>query len=172
MYIAIGRVLQTHGVQGYVKAVAYSGIPERFLQLKTVYVETDEGYRGFIVEDVQLRGSTILLKLKGVHTKELARQLTQKELFVPETEKIELPEDTYFIHDLIGLKVFDTEGQFLGTLEEVWTRGAHDVYVVRQGKREVLIPAISQFVKAVDLNAGKVVVQLIEGMLEEEENAD
>ena len=172
MYIAIGRVLQTHGVQGYVKATAYSGIPERFLRLKTVYVETDEGYRGLVVEGVQLRGSTILLKLKGITTRESAQPLIQKELFVPESEKIDLPENTYFIHDLIGLRVFDMAGRYLGTVEEVWTQGAHDVYVVRQGGREILIPAVSRFVKRVDLKGQKILVELIEGMIEEEEDAD
>lgn len=166
MYIAIGKIIKAHGVQGYLRAIPYSGLPDRFLHLKTVYIETGYEMRGFILDDVQVQDQTSLLKLKGIETREAAASLLRKELWVPEDQQIDLPEDVYFIHDLIGLKVYDGEGEYLGELAEVLSNAGNDVYVVRKDLREILIPAVSEFVKEVNLRQRKIVVQLIDGMLD------
>lgn len=166
MYIAIGKIIKAHGVQGYLKAIPYSELPDRFLHLKTVYMETAAGMKGFLVDDVKMQNELSLLKLKGIETREAAASWLKKELWVPEDQQIDLPQDNYFVHDLIGLKVFDTEGKFLGELAEVLSNAGNDIYLVRNGRREILIPAVSRFVKEIDLFKKTMVVQLIEGMLE------
>ena len=166
MYIAIGKISQPHGTKGYVRAFPYSEIPQRFLGVKVLYVETELGMQGFVVEDVLLRERFALLKFKHVETREDAKTLTGKEIWIPEDQRIDLPDDVYFIHDLIGLQVFDVEGNMLGILEEVWVNTGNDVYVVRRNGQEILIPAVSEFVKEVNLSARRMVVQLIEGMVE------
>lgn len=166
MYIAIGKIIKAHGVQGYLRVIPYSGLPDRFLHLKMIYIETGHEMRGFILEDVQVQDQTSLLKLKGIETREAAVTFLKNELWVPEEQHIDLPEDVYFIHDLIGLKVFDGEGEYLGELAEVLSNAGNDVYLVRQNAREILIPAVSEFVKEVNLQQQKMVVQLIDGMLE------
>ena len=164
MYITIGRIIQTHGTGGYVKAVPYSGIPERFIELKTVYIDSDEGIQGFIIEDVQLQNGASLLKLRGVETREAARVFLKKELLVPEEQKISLPANSYFIHELIGCAVFDIHGQYIGQLEEVLVHAGSDIYVVRREDQETLIPAVSEFVKEIRPDEKKILVALIEGM--------
>lgn len=164
MYISIGKVAQTYGIQGYLKVMSFSGVPDRFLKLKTIYMEIDQEMRGFIVEDAKLQHMATLLKLRGVDTREAARFLVKKELWVPEDQMIDLPEDTFFVHDLVGLKVFDTAQQYLGELQEVMQNTGNDIYVVREDDREILVPAVSEFVKEINLQEGKMVVQLIEGM--------
>ena len=163
MYIAIGTIVKVHGLQGYLRAIPYSGLPDRFLHLKTIYIESGHEIRGFILEDVQVQDQTSLLKLKGIETRETAATFLKKELWVPEEQRIDLPEDVYFIHDLIGLKVFDGEGEYLA---EVLSNAGNDIYVVRKDGQEILIPAVLEFVKEVNLRQQKMVVQLIDGMLE------
>jgi len=163
-YIAVGKIAQPYGLQGYVKIFAYSEIPERFFDLKTVYIESDFGMRGLIVEDVQLHNQVVVLKLQGIDSREMAQTLTMQEVWVPEDQKIELPEDDYFIHDLLGLQVFDVDGLFVGELVDVLQGGGNDVYQVQKGEAEILIPAVSAFIRQIDLPGKKMIVQLIEGM--------
>lgn len=165
MYITIGKIVQTHGIQGYVKAIAYSHIPGRFQHLKTVYLESGGEMRGLIIEDVQDGQDAALLKFRGIDDRESARKLVRQEIWVPESEKAELPAETYFVFELIGLQVFDSEGgEFLGTVAEVLTGAGNDVYVIRNDEAEILLPAVREFVKSIDLPAKRMEVRLIEGM--------
>lgn len=166
MYIAVGRIIQPHGTRGYLKAFPYSQLSERFLNLKSIYIEMDDGTRGFIIEDVQIQISVSLLKLKGIESRETALQFAHRELLVPEEQKIQLPENTYFIHELIGLQVFDIDNHYLGILEEVLPHTGNDVYLVKNKQQEILIPAVSEFVKGVDMQQKRMIVKLIEGMME------
>ncbi|NIW80827.1 MAG: 16S rRNA processing protein RimM [Calditrichae bacterium] len=166
MYIAIGKITRTHGTAGYMEAIPYSDLPERFQKLKTLYIENEFGMQGFIVEDVQISPRKSLLKFKGLDEREAVRFLAGKEIWVPEVQKIDLPDDTYFIHDLIGLKVFDIHGHYIGRLEEVFSNAGNDIYRVKVEDKEVLLPAVSQFIKKINLKEKKMIVELIEGMLE------
>ncbi|RMI12725.1 MAG: 16S rRNA processing protein RimM [Calditrichaeota bacterium] len=167
-YIAIGKFVRTRGTRGHLLAVPYSELPDRFLSLSTVYVETPLGMHGFVIEEVQIRPQGSVIKLKGVDTREAAAELVPCELWVPREQQIALPEDTYFIHDLIGLSVYDVEQGYVGELVEVIQNTGNDVYVVQEGAREVLIPAVGEFIKEVNLSERKMVVRLIEGMREED----
>lgn len=164
MFIAIGKIIQAHGTNGYLKAIPYSGILERFLKLRTLYLETDGEIKGMILEDVILQDKYVLLKFKNINNREDVLKLVQKDLLVLFEEKIKLPENNYFIHDLIGLKVFDIEGNYLGVIEDVLQMGANDVYQVIKEDNEILIPAVSEFVLNISLKEKKMIVKLIEGM--------
>lgn len=166
MFIAIGKIVKLHGTHGYVKVVSYSGILERFLKLTSIYMEIEGETRGFIPEDVVLENSSANIKFKNINSREEAAPLVRKELLVPYEERIKLPADIFFIHDLIGLQVFDMDGNYLGLLKDVFQMGGNDVYRVNDGKREILIPAVSEFVKEISLAEKKMTVQLIEGMVE------
>ncbi len=165
-YIAVGKIAQPYGLQGYVKIFAYSEIPERFFDLKTLYIESDFGMRGLIVEDVQLHNQVVVLKLQGFDSREMAQTLTKQEVWVPEDQKVALTEGDYFIHDLLGLQVSDVNGLFVGELADVLQGAGNDVYLVRNGEKEILIPAVSAFIHQIDLPGNKMVVQLIEGMVD------
>lgn len=166
MFIAIGKVVQSQGIRGYVKAVPYSGSPERFLNLKTLYVGTNNEPKGLILEDVAVRERDVLLKFKNIDNREDAAAFIQRELFLPYEQRMELSEGVFFIHDLIGLQVFDIEGNFLGEVTNVMRMGANDIYQVNNGDKEVLIPAVSEFVKGINLEDKRIIVKLIEGMVE------
>jgi 16S rRNA processing protein RimM len=167
-YIAVAKIVQPFRLEGYLKIRVYSEIPERLKTLKSVYLSRNGEYRGFIIEDLIIRPPQVLLKLKGVDTREDALNLVQKELFVPESQKLPLEPGAFYIHDLIGMDVVTTDGEQIGKISAVYQGGANDVYEVRQGEKEVLIPAVSQFVKKVDTKTRQVIVELIEGMSDED----
>ena len=81
-------------------------------------------------------------------------------------QQIDLADDTYFLHQLIGMNVIDGNGITIGEITAVYQGGGNDVYEVRQGDKEILIPAVAQFVKKVDVDSNQVVVELIEGMID------
>ncbi|MCB0273276.1 MAG: 16S rRNA processing protein RimM [Calditrichaeota bacterium] len=169
MYIAIGKLARPHGTKGHIKVLPYSGIPERFLGLKMLFVETETGLERFLVESVEEQGEIALIKFKAVDSRGDAVKLSGCEVLLPADQKIDLPDDVFFIHDVVGLKVFDKEGNPLGMLEAVMQSAGPDVYVVRDGEREALIPAVSEFVQEIDIPGGRMVVSLIEGMFSDED---
>jgi 16S rRNA processing protein RimM len=165
-YIAVGKITSAHGIKGYFKAIAYSGVIERYLTLKIIYLELKNEIKGFVIEDALIKDSYVHIKIQGIDNREEVKNFINKELFVPEDEKLELPENTFFIHDLIGLKVFDTEDNYIGSIQDVWTMGGNDIYQIVMDNREILMPAISEFVKEISLKRNRVTVKLIEGMID------
>ncbi len=168
MYIIVGKFLQTHGIQGYLKAIPYSGLPDRFEYLRTLYTADDGEMRGWIIEDIRITDRESLIKLRGISTREEAKLLVKKEIWLPESEKIELPEGSYFIHDLLDLKVFEIDGNYLGVLKDVLSSNGSDIYVVRKDDGgEILIPAVSEFVQEIDFEKKTIQVRLIKGMADD-----
>lgn len=163
-YIAVGKFTGVHGNQGWLKIYVYSGMPDRFKKIKVIYFSTDYGYEGRIIADQKLTTQHILLKVDGINSREDAQELIEKEIFVPENDKIVLPEYQYFIDDLIGLAVFDVEGNRLGVVKDVLTMVANDIYVVQGEQREILIPANAEFIKLVEIEEGRMTVRLWDGM--------
>ena len=163
-YIAIGRIGRAHGTRGWVSVDVYSGLPDRLDAVKIVFVEQGDRLAGKSVAGTQHHGKTLLLKLKDVDDREEAKRFTGTQIWLPEEQAVRLPGDTFFVHELVGLKVFDEEKNFIGRLEEVLSMGGNDVYVVRDGEREILIPAVAEFVKKVDVNSGEMLVCLWEEM--------
>ena len=108
----------------------------------------------------QTKGSLVLLRPVGITAPQLAKALTGFEILVPPDDLPEIEdEDEFYVHELMGMTVVDTERGELGTIREVFTAGANDVWVVRGGPEEVLIPAVKQFVLEVDREARRVTVR-------------
>jgi len=163
-YISVGKIVRAHGIDGWLVVQVYSGLSDRFDNVKVIYFSGSAGIEGKILSGVQLKGNLLMIRLKGVKNREEAKAFIGKEILLPETQRIELPENTYFIDDLIGIEVIDVDGNFIGILQEVLEMGGNDLYVVRKSEKETLIPAVSEFIKEVDISARKMVVRLWEGM--------
>ena len=138
-WIAVGRIVGAFGVRGQLKVVPTGNSPERFRQLEQLYV--GEMHDRYEIEQCQVRRTDALLKLKGIATREAAIAQRYVYVYVPESEAVELPSGEYFVHQIVGLQVHTTAGEHLGTVEEVLSTGANDVYVVPGPRGEVLIPA-------------------------------
>jgi 16S rRNA processing protein RimM len=161
-YISVGRVAGVFGYQGWLKVIIYSGITERFEGVKVIYFRDGDHFEGQILDDYRIQGDNVLLKIRQVDSRERAREFANSEVYLPESHILELPEDQYYIHDIIGLRVLDEEGNRVGIIKEVISAGASDVFVIQADKREILIPAVSEFIKEVDLEKKRVIVRMWE----------
>lgn len=164
--LAIGRVAKAFGVQGEVVVRLLTDSPERFRTLTTVRLGPGPGEtREVTIRCTSIEPRGVRLQIEGVENRTAADGVVGQFLFVDEQQRIRLPEGRYFIHDVIGLAVFDEAGTSLGIVEDVVKYPAHDVYVVRRGSgSRIQIPAVPAFVLGIDLPARTMRVRLIEGM--------
>ena len=165
-YLEIGQIVNTFGIKGQVKVKPFTDDINRFDELKEVYVEKKHELKLFQIEKVNYSKNMVILKLKGIETPEQAETLRNSYLKINRKDAKKLPEGTYYIADLIGLDVYTDEVKFLGKVDYIYNAGSSDIYVVKdeQGK-EVLLPAIKDVLKQVDLENGKIIVHIIEGLI-------
>lgn len=165
--VPLGRVVGVHGLKGMVR-VGISGRsadfdPATFAALGDILMG---GERFQVLKASRGRGH-VLLRLAGIDSREQAAALVGREVQGEAQRFPELPPGEYYWFQVLGLPVVHAgDGTLLGRLEEIWPTGAHDVYVVRQGKREVLLPAVEEVIQEIDLQAGRVLVWPPEGLLD------
>ena len=165
-HFVLGRIVKVRGLRGEVKVLAAAFEEALFRRLKGVYVRSGgEEPRYVELERLRLRPPFLLLKFKEVGSVEEAEQLVGKEVLIPREEAPALPEGSYYYADILGLKVVSEEGEELGEVAEIWPTPAHDVYVVRGRRGEWLLPAVRQVIAEVDLERGRIVVKLMEGLI-------
>ena len=167
--LQVGVISSTHGIRGEVKVFPTTDDPDRFRKLKQVILDTGREQKGLEIEGVKFFKQFVILKFKGIDNINDIEKYKGKSLYVTREHAVKLKKDEYFIADLIGLTVVTEEGQALGTLIDVISTGANDVYVVEMPSgREVLLPAIRDCILNVDDEEGKMTVHLLDGLLEEE----
>lgn len=155
--IAIGKIVAPHGVRGELRVAVLTEFPERFLKMKSVIVE---GKGVMAIAGVRAHQDMILLTLSGVNDRDAATALRGRLLQVTRDELTALPENNFYVFDLVGLSVFDEAGAKLGELVEVLQPGANDVYVIRQANGgELLLPALRSVVLSVDVTGRRMVVR-------------
>lgn len=173
-FLAVGLIVGVHGLRGEIKVELHTDFPERF----------DPGHDllvGEALQPMRIVGSRphkghMLVRLAGIDSREDAETLRNHWIFIAEEEAADLDEDTYWIHDLIGLTVSTEEGRTLGIVSDVLATGANDVYIIQaepdvnRGK-DLLIPAIADVVLEVDLANEVMTIRLQPGMLDEEAGA-
>ena len=157
-YLDCGQIVNTHGVRGEVRIVPWADSPDFLCQFSTLYI--DSAPRRVLSSRVH-KGS-VIAKLDGVDTVEEAMLLRDKTVQIRRADA-KLPEGTFFLADVIGLKVVDEAGQTLGTLKEVLSPSVQQVYVV-EGEREIMVPAVPEFILETNITDGYIKVRLIEGM--------
>ena len=162
--IEVGAVRNTHGLHGEIKVVSFCDSPDFFEGFSKLWINGREYTPG----QVRYQKDHLILSLRGVTTIEQAELLKQKIIFAAKQEVVDqLEEDRYLITDLLGLSVYENENK-LGVLKDVLQTGANDVYIVSTPSgKELLLPVIDQVVKEIDLAAGRIEVQLMEGMEEQ-----
>jgi 16S rRNA processing protein RimM len=165
-FLQVGVIASTHGIKGEVKVFPTTDDPTRYKQLKKVLLDTGKEKLTLEIQAVRFFKNMVIVKFKGMDDINLVEKYKGKSLYVSREEAVELEEDEYFIADLIGMEVFTEEGR-LGTLKDVILTGANEVYVVElEDKREVLIPAIRDCIREVDVAGRKMNVHLLDGLLE------
>ena len=165
-YFEVGQIVNTNGLKGLLKINPFTDDITRFERLKTILVEHKKELLEFEIESVRYQKKQVLLKLKGIDTIEEAEKYREDYLKIKRNKEEKLPEDTYYIVDLIGLDIYTENGELLGKLDDIFSTGSNDVYVVKNSEgKQILLPAISDVIKNIDLEQKKIVVNLIEGLL-------
>lgn len=161
--ISIGKILKVWGIRGEVKILPLTDNPQRYRSLKQVIAVTPNGSESILqVSNVKFKGKYVMLSFKGYDTPEKSFPLVGSLITITEEELEDLPEGRYYIFQLIGADVFSVEGRFIGKLTDVITTGSNDVYVIEDKRKEILIPAIKDVVKKIDIKNRVIVIQLID----------
>ena len=164
--LQVGAILDTHGLRGEVKVFPTTDDPSRYDDLEEVELLTKEGkYIHLEVEHVRYFKNLVIVKFKSYDNINDIEQYKKCNLYVTRENAVELEEDEYFVADLIGLTAKSDEGEELGTLTDVLTTGANDVYVITGADwEELLVPAIHDCVQEVNVEEGYVTLHLLPGL--------
>ena len=158
-FIEAGRIVNTHGVQGEVKIESWLDSPQFLKSFKRLYLSPEQALR---VVSARVHKDFVIARLEGVDDINAAMTLKNRTVSI-RREDARLPKGAFFLQDILGARVVDEQGREIGVLEDVMETPASNVYVVR-GETEHLIPAVPEFIKKTDADAGVVTVHLIEGM--------
>ena len=159
----VGRIVGTHGIRGGLRVTLLSDFPLAFRRHKQLLVGDE--LRPFEVISARVQGESAIVLLEGITTVEAAVALRGKELQVPAGEAAKPRRGEHFWHEIVGLRVETVDGRQLGTIAEILRTGANDVYVVKSPSGELLIPAIEDVVRRIEIKRGRVLVKLLPGLL-------
>ena len=165
-YFEIGQIVNTSGLKGEIKIKPFTDDIKKFNNLKTIYVSMKKELKEFEIQHVRFSKNMVFLKLKGIDTIEEAEDYRNLYLKIKRDKDEKLEEDVYYVVDLIGCTVYTDDNQELGKVDDVFSTGSNDVYVVKDelGK-QVLLPAIKDVIKNVDIANKTIIVHLLEGLV-------
>lgn len=159
----IGKIVNAVGLKGEVKVYNYSDYKERFEEIETVFIEEEK----YTIISTRYMKDVAILKLEGVENRNAAEALKEKDLYITEEMLRTLPEDTYYIKDLIGIKVTNSNGEYVGVLCDVLKNSAQDLYEIElENKKKFLLPAVEEFVLNINMKERTMKVNLIDGLLD------
>lgn len=157
--ITIGKIAGTHGNRGMLKLIPITDFPERFLEMKTITLERDGKQEVYSITEASPYRRFILIRLAEVPDMTAAEGLKGSLVKAAREELIDLPEDSFYIFDIVGLQVFTAGGSHAGEIEDVIQTGANDVYVVKRvNGPPVLVPALKKVIREVNIKEGRMVV--------------
>ena len=161
-YLEVGKVTNVHGLMGEVKVQPWADSPEFLCQFKTLYV--DEAHFPMTVQRARVHKNMVIIKFEGPTDVPSALSLRNAILYIDRSD-VDLPEGAFFLADIYGLEARDAaSGEVLGKIADVLTLPANNVYVVRGGARELMIPAVPQFIAETNIEAGHIRVNMMEGL--------
>jgi 16S rRNA processing protein RimM len=166
-FVIIGRIIKPHGVRGAVKVEPITEVPKRYADLDNVFIGTeDQPGEMFEIARVQFQNKIVILMLKGIESRSQAEALRNSFIHIPADQVLALPDGSIYIFDLIGLPVYTNKNEYIGTVTNYLEYPANNVFVVEYEDRELLIPDVPDIVKDVDLDAGKILINPIPGLLD------
>lgn len=164
--LQVGVITQTHGVRGEVKVFPTTDDVNRFKKLKQVILDTGKETMLLEIQSVKFFKQFVILKFKGIDNINDIEKYKRCSLYVTREHAVALEEDEYFIADMIGMEVCTEDGNIFGTLKDVIETGANDVYVIENAEHgEVLVPAIKECIRSVDIEKGQMMIHLMDGLI-------
>jgi 16S rRNA processing protein RimM len=165
---AVGKIVGVFGLDGYVKIHPYTSSPERLNKLRRVFLGISAGKTSvYDIDEVIFKNRQWMVKFHTINDRTAAGKIVGMLLFIEESEIEAPPAGSYFSHEVIGCEVWSDEGRFVGTIEDIYSLSTYDLWAIRTAKAVNMIPAVKEFVKQVDVRKKKVIVRLIEGLIEE-----
>jgi len=166
--LLIGKVTRPHGLNGLLRIFSYAGSEASFLKAGTVLLKSDQQeISEYKVMSIKAHQKAFLMKLNGISSFEDAERYRGAEILIRKETLRRENDDEYFWFELIGLEVFLNSGRFIGILQEIINTGSNDIYVVKDGNKELLIPALHGIVLKVDLESKRMVIaDNIDGLLD------
>ncbi len=163
-FLEAGKIVTTHGIRGEVKIMPYTDSPELLAEFERLFVGKDKNE--LLIEHSRAFKNMVIAKIEGVDSPEEAEKLRNKVLYM-HRDDLELDDDTYFIQDLIGMEVRDADsGLVYGKINDVMQTGANDVYVVKNGEKEYLVPAIADVVVSTDTDNDIMTIRPLDGLFD------
>ena len=164
-YLELGQIVNTKGLKGEVKINSFTEDNTKFERISKVFIKRKENLKEYEIEKVGYNKNQVIIKFKNINTVEEAETLRNSYIVVDREIFGKLPEGVYYIADLIGLEVYTENNEYLGKVDDIFNTGSNDIYVVKDdlGKQK-LLPGIDEVIKKIDLEEGKIIVNLIEGL--------
>jgi len=164
-YTIIGKITNSHGIRGDIKIFPLTDDPERFFQLKEIFV--GEKKELVSISDAKLHKGLVLIHFKGLDNINDILKYKDEFVYIKDEDRVTLPKDHYFISDLIGCNVILKDGSRIGIIKDVLQGIANDVYIVKsKDDKEYMIPAVGEFIVSVDIQNKEITIDPIEGMIE------
>lgn len=166
-YFNIGKIVNTHGVRGAVKIIPLTDDPKRFELLEYVYVDNKKKIEKYTINNIKYFKNMIIIQFDEIKDMDQGEALKQSIIKIPRELALPLEENEYFVDDLEGIKVSTEEGKYLGEITDIIFTGSNDVYVVKgEDKKEILIPALKQCIKKVNMDDKTMIVSLMKGLID------
>lgn len=165
-YFEIGQIVNTSGLKGVIKVKPFTDAITKFNNFKTIYISVKKELKEFKIEQVRFSKNMVFLKLEGIDTIEEAENYRNLYLKVKRDKDEKLEEGSYYIVDIIGCKVYTDTQEELGKVDDVFSTGSNDVYVVKdEYGKQILLPAIKEVIKSIDVENKTITVHLLEGLI-------
>ena len=166
-WATIGQIVAPFGIRGEMKVMPLTDIPDRFVSLKKIYLATD--HKPHEISSVRpYKSAMFVLKLADINDANFVETLRRCELQIPLSDLSILPPDSYYQHDILGLHVVTLTGQEVGVISDIMVTGGNDVYVLKaEDAKQVLIPAIKDVIKQIDLVRQVMYIDPMPGLLDD-----
>lgn len=168
--LVIGKITSPHGIKGDVRVYPLTDYPDRYFEMKEILVGDEENNTSYKITKVSKHKNIYLFKFDTVNTIDDASALKNKLLVIHEKDAVVLPEDTFYIHDIVGMDVYRADETYLGKVKEIIPTGSNDVYVVKGAEGDLLIPALKAII-TIDSAERKITVADLPGLFDNPEEA-
>ena len=163
-YLELGQIVNVRGLKGEVKVNSFTDDNTKFERLP-IYIKKKDIIKEYKIEKIGFSKNQVIIKFKDIDTIDEAENLRNAYIVVDREDLGALPEGIYYIADLIGLDVFTENEEYLGKVDDIYNTGSNDIYVVKDDLgRQKLLPGIDEVIKNVDIEEGKIIVNLIKGL--------
>ncbi len=164
-YISIGQIINTYGIKGELKVYPLTDNIRRFDDIDAVFIDENNMLKRYEIQRIKYLNNIIVIKFKYIDNLKSAEKLRNKYIKVHRNDAVKLPENSFFVCDIIGTEVFTIEGILLGKVQDVIKTGSNDVFIVKNEDNEILIPALKSIFKEINIIQGKIIVELPKGLI-------